>query len=134
MTAELFFYPVTIKEQYLDLFGHMNNSAYLVLFEEARWELITKRGYGVAKMKSTGIGPTILEINIQYLKELLLRDAVVIETQLVSYEKKIGKILQKMKRGDEICCIAELTIGLFDLRSRKLIPPTDEWLNAIGWS
>ena len=43
----VFTYPVTIKEVYLDTFGHMNNAMYLTLFEEARWEFITQRGFGL---------------------------------------------------------------------------------------
>jgi acyl-CoA thioester hydrolase len=37
-----------------------------------------------------------------------------------------------MLRGDEVCCTAEFTIGFFDLKARKLILPTPEWLKAIG--
>jgi thioesterase-3 len=132
MNAKIFTYPILIKEAYLDSFGHMNNAAYLTLFEEARWDLITKNGYGLQKIKETGIGPTILQITISFLKELRLRDEVMIETQFLSYEKKISKIMQTMLRNNEVCCKAEFTIGLFDLSLRKLISPTPEWLSAIG--
>lgn len=132
MQSATFSYPLLIKEQHLDTFGHVNNATYLVLFEEARWDLITKLGYGLKKMQETGIGPTILEIKLAFLKELRLRDEITIETQTVSYEKKIGKLQQKMVRNGETCCIAELVIGLFSLSERKLIMPTDDWLQAVG--
>jgi thioesterase-3 len=132
MFAKIFTYPLTIKEAHLDTFGHVNNAAYLTLFEEARWDLITKNGYGLEKMLSTGIGPTILEINLTFLKEIRLREEIVITTQMILLEKKIGKLSQKMLRNDEICCVATFVFGLFDLHKRKLIPPTPEWLTAIG--
>ena len=131
-TAKVFYYPLIIKEAHLDMLGHVNNATYLSLFEEARWEIITENDYGIERMRATGLGPVILEITIKYLKELYLRDSIVIETQFNSYEKKIGKIFQRMLRGDDVCCTAELTFGLLDLKQRKLIMPTQDWLKAIG--
>lgn len=132
MKSKVFSYPVTIKEIYLDTFGHVNNAVYFTLFEEARWDLITKNGYGLTKIQETGLGPTILEIKVRYLRELRPRDEVLIETRLLSYEKKIGILEQKMVRGTEICSLAEFTIAFFNLKERKLILPTADWLNAIG--
>lgn len=134
MQSKLFSYPLTIKETDLDSFGHVNNATYLTLFEEARWELITKNNYGLKKIQETGLGPTILEIKLVFLKELRPRDEIIIETQLLSYERKIGKISQKMVRNDEICCDAEFIFGLFSLDERKLVLPTSGWLQAIGVS
>lgn len=132
MERKIFNYSLIIKETYLDTFGHVNNAAYLTLFEEARWDLITKNGYGLKKIQETGIGPTILEIKLSFLKEIRLRETITIETQMLSYEKKIGVLSQKMIRDGEICCNAEFYIGLFDLAQRKLILPTPEWLYAVG--
>lgn len=128
----IFSYPTIIKEQHLDSFGHVNNAAYLILLEEARWDLITKNHFGLKKIQETGIGPTILEINIRFLKELLLRDEIIIETQVISYEKKIATIQQIILRNGEICCKAELIVALFDTKARKIISPTPEWLAALG--
>ncbi|WP_018344297.1 acyl-CoA thioesterase [Cytophaga aurantiaca] len=130
--AVIFNYALTIREQHLDTFGHVNNATYLTLFEEARWELITQNGYGLSYIRETGLGPTILEINIKFLKELRLRQEIVIESRMISYEGKIGKIEQKMLRNVEECCIAEFTVALFSVKERKLVLPTPEWLKAIG--
>ena len=130
--AIIFNYPLIIREQHLDTFGHVNNATYLSLLEEARWELITQNGYGLSYIRETGLGPTILEINIKFMKELRLRQEITVESQMISYEGKIGKIIQKMIRNEEICCVAEFTIGLFSVKERKLVLPTPEWLKAIG--
>jgi acyl-CoA thioester hydrolase len=132
MQSKLFYYPILIKEGHLDTFGHVNNAVYLQILEEARWDLLTQNGYGLNKIIESRIGPTILEIKINFLKELKLRDEVMIETQLISYKKKIGVIAQKMLRGDDLCCTAEITIALFDLNLRKIIAPTEEWLRGVG--
>lgn len=132
MNSTLFSYPLIIKETYLDTFGHVNNATYLTLLEEARWELITNNGYGIKKIQETGLGPTILEIKLTFLKELRLREKITIETQMISYEAKIGKLMQKIVRDGETCCTAEFTFGLFSLHERKLVLPTQEWLVAVG--
>ena len=62
------YYPVLIKEGHLDTFGHVNNAVYLALLEEARWDLLTQNNYGLDKIVATQIGPTILEIKINFLK------------------------------------------------------------------
>lgn len=132
MGNTVFLYPVRIKETYLDVFGHMNNAMYLTLYEQARWDLITKNGYGLDVIMERGLGPVILEIKINFLKELRLRDEVVIETELESYVRKIGHLKHQMVRGGEVCSTAEVVFGLFSLKERKLVNPTPEWLAAVG--
>ena len=132
-TYALHRYPITIRESHLDTFGHVNNATYLELFEEARWELITSKGYGMETIRSTGLGPVILDITIKFRKELRLRAEVIIETQTTAYGSKIGKLRQQMVSSDgTVFCEADFTVGLFDLTSRKLVPPTPEWLTAVG--
>ena len=66
MAGKVFYYPILVKEIYLDTFGHMNNATYLTLFEEARWDILTKNGYGLQKIQETGLGPTILELKVTF--------------------------------------------------------------------
>jgi thioesterase-3 len=75
----------------------------------------------------------ILAVDLQFKRELHNREKIVITTQAVSYTGKIGKLLQVIKneKGED-ACTALFTFGLFDLKARKLIPPTPEWLKAIG--
>ena len=134
MQSKTFFYPLVIKENYLDSFGHVNNATYLTLFEEARWDLITKNGYGLKKIKETGLGPTILEIKVRFLKELRLGEEIIIETKATAYEKKVGTLSQKMIRDGKVCCNAEFVVALFSIAERKLVMPTPDWLYAVGLS
>jgi thioesterase-3 len=130
---EPFHYPLTILEYHLDTFGHVNNATYLQMLEQARWEFITHRGFGLQTIRQTGLGPTILEWHIQFKRELTLRQRIIIQSQTISYEKKIGKLRQDIvDEQDVLYCHAEMTFGLFDTKERKLILPTKEWLYAIG--
>lgn len=132
-----FEYKVWIKEAYLDTFGHVNNAHYLTLFEEARWDMIHNRGYGLKEIQERGLGPVVLEVKIRYHKELKLRDQITIRTKKLENEPGRRNITMKLEQKmvnamGEDCCTAEFTFGLFDLKSRKLVPPTPEWLRAIG--
>ena len=125
-------YRTQIRERHLDSFGHVNNAQYLVLFEEARWEMITSRGYGMKQVLDSGVGTVILSCSIKFKRELSVRDWIQIETELVSVEKKIGLIRQHLFREDgKLAALAEFQMGCFDLKERRLIQPTERWLSAI---
>lgn len=135
MEFELFKLPYTIRERHLDTFGHVNNATYLQIFEEARWEFISARGYGMNQIVETQIGPTILDCHIKFIKELRLRQDVMIYSHTLSYDRKIAKLRQWIENAHgELCAEAAFTIGLFDLKERKLVLPTPEWLYAVGAS
>ena len=124
---------IVISEAHLDSFGHLNHARYLELFEQARWDLITERGFGIDVIRRTKTGPTMLEVNLKFLRELAPRETVVIRSELVSYERKIGKMRQWMVKADgETACDGLFTFGLFDVERRKLIDPSPEWARAVG--
>lgn len=126
-------YEVTIKEFHLDTFGHVNNAVYLQLFEEARWDIITTNGYGLKKVMESRKGPVLLEVKLEFLKELKLREKILIETTSEAYVGKVGKMQQLMiNENQKVTCKALFHFGFFDLETRKLIEPTPEWLKAIG--
>ncbi len=127
-------YNFVVQETHLDGFGHMNNAVYLELFENARWDFITPRGFGYKHIQEVKIGPTILEINLQFKRELKLRDKIRIDTQTLSYDGKVGILEQRMfNEAGELCTVMSMKLGLFDMKARKLISPTPEWLKAVGF-
>lgn len=131
--ANMGVYKMLIRETHLDTYGHVNNAIYLTMFEEARWETITLRGYGFEKVHQSGHGPVVLEVNLKFLKELRLREEIMITTELVDYPGKIGHLKQQIVKADgTIACEALFTFGLFDMNARKMIEPTPEWKKAIG--
>lgn len=132
MENRIFKYEMTIKEFHLDTFGHVNNATYLQIYEEARWQFITENGYGLERIKETGLGPVILEINLKFIKELHLRKDITIHSQTGEYGSRIGIIKQWITDSDgNLCSTTEMKIGLFDTHKRKLAEPTPEWLTAI---
>lgn len=126
-------YRIQILERHLDTFGHVNNATYLELFEEARWDWITNNGYGIERVQAERQGPTILEINIAFKRELRNRQWVDIVSWMEGYPSRVGSAVQQMLDAEgNLCCEARFVIGLFDLNERKLILPTPAWRVAVG--
>ncbi len=128
-------YEMLIRESHLDTFGHVNNAAYLTLFEEARWDFITRNGYGLQRVQELQQGPVVLELSMKFKKEITLREKIKITLELLEANKKISRFRQEMiKEDDTVATELELTFGLFDLKTRRLIEPTPAWKKAIGLS
>ena len=121
-----------IQETHLDFFGHVNNAKYLELFEQARWDVITKNGYGFDHIMSSKKGPVILEAHLKYLKELKHRQTVRISVELIEYTGKVGRLKQQMfNEKNEVAAELVVVFGLFDLQTRRLIEATPEWKKAL---
>src|SRR5690242_9717090 len=101
-------YRLLIHERHLDLFGHVNNAAYLEIFEEARWDWVTGNGYGVREVRERGLGPVLLEARLRFHREVTNREEVLIRSRTVEYRGKIGRVEQVMLRADGTpACTAE---------------------------
>ena len=126
-------YRLLILESHIDTFGHVNNAAYLEILEEARWDLITRNGYGLDEVQRRRIGPIVLDVHLRFVRELRNRQAVIIRSWMDSYSGKVGGFAQQvLDDAAELYCDAKFTIGLFDLTARKLIRPTPEWVRGLG--
>lgn len=128
-----FLYEKTVREHHLDTLGHVNNATVLQLLEESRWEAITANGYSMQTIRETGLSPIILEINIRYRREILLRQKIKITLENPRLDRKIISFEQRiLSDRDEVMVEASFVTGLFDVHKRKLVMPTELWLHAIG--
>jgi len=126
-------YPLLIIERHLDTFGHVNNATYLEIFEQARWQWITEGGFGLDRVRELGQGPTVLECEVRFRRELRNRARVTVTSQVESYVGKIGRVHQEIRlESGDVACDADFVVGLFDTKQRKLIDPTPEWLASVG--
>ena len=66
----VFEYDLLIQEFHLDSFGHVNNAIYVELYEEARWDFITKSGFGLDYIQLHQKGPVILDLKVRFRREL----------------------------------------------------------------
>jgi YbgC/YbaW family acyl-CoA thioester hydrolase len=130
----IFEYEVLIREGHLDSFGHVNNSVYVQLYEEARWDFITKHGFGLDYILKNKIGPVILDLSVRFKRELKNRETIKITSQVTELlGPKVMVIQQAMLKADgKMASEATFTVGFFDLQERKLINASDEWMKAVG--
>lgn len=129
-----FIYKTKTLPIHIDSFGHVNNSSYLVLYEEARWDILNQGSWEVGKIQQEKIGPVLLNVNLSFRRELKVGDEIKIKSQLKEIKnKKVVRFYQEIvKLDDELASTALFEIGLFDLKKRKLINITDEWLSVLG--
>lgn len=130
----LFEYNVVIKESHLDSFGHMNNGAYVQLYEEARWDFITKNGFGLDVILRDQVGPVLLDLQVRFKREIQNRESITIQSQAREViNSRIMILEQKMINGEgKVASEAVFTVGFFDMKKRKLVDASAEWLRAVG--
>lgn len=129
-----FTYEFTVLEHHLDSFSHVNNASYLKLYEEARWDFITNNGYGLERILKEQVGPVVLEATIKFRKELTLREKIIIHSKALEHNGKLLTMEQKMVKSDgSVASTFLLTVGVMDLKERKLIEPPEGWLKAVGF-
>ena len=130
----VFSYSLVITARQLDVFGHVNNAVYLQLYEDARWDFIEKGGFGHSRIKKDQIGPVILNLNLVFKKELCNQERIVIESTLESTKgSKLMMIRQVMIKEDKsVASSLMLTMGMMDLKKRRLVTPPSDWMKAIG--
>ncbi len=125
-------FEYTIQETDLDVFGHVNNANYLKIYELARWNFIERNGFGLDRIKKELKGPVLLEVTVNFRRELKNRDKIKVISVADKIEGKFMWLKQEMRRGEDLCSKATFTVAFFDLKSRKMLPPSNEWLAACG--
>ena len=132
--GEIFEYKKQVLEHHLDTYGHVNNAVYLQIYEEARWDLSEKNGWGWGRVMQDRIGPVVLAANITYKKELHNREWITITTQFKKMRNSLVAILEQViyNQQGRIASTLELQIGMINLNTRKLLHPSDEFMHLLG--
>ena len=135
MANPIYEYEKTILEHHLDTFGHVNNATYLELYEEARWDFITKNKLGLETILETKIGPVLLDLTLTFKSELKNREKIKIisQAQAKMKNKYVMLVDQKILKEDgKVASTLTVSVAMMDLSARKLLSPNPEWLKALG--
>lgn len=128
-----FEYQTQILEHHLDSFGHVNNAKYLELYEQARWDFISKNGYGLKEIVQNKKGPIVLDVSCRFKRELTNRERITIKSETLDVKGKISHMKQEIFKEDgSLASEATFTFGFMDLKARRLMNSPEEWLRAIG--
>lgn len=73
---------VRVRSYELDGFGHANHAVFLNWFEHARFETLREGGFPLRALAERGWGVHVVRIEVDYRREALLGDELVVETHL----------------------------------------------------
>ncbi len=116
--------------------GHLTIRYYMALFDEASWCFFINAGYDPEILSREHIGWVDVHHEIDYFKELLGGERVVVETRPVRIGNKSLVVQVDMKREgeDETCARLTATTIQFDLKMRRAIPIMPQIRERIlGW-
>jgi YbgC/YbaW family acyl-CoA thioester hydrolase len=97
---------VTIYPYECDAYGHLNEAAYLQVFERARWETIA-RGPGADLFRQRGIWPAVRKASVDYNRPVFPGDVLEITTELTRLGKTSMELHHRAQRLADGQLIAE---------------------------
>ena len=71
-----------VRSYELDGFGHLNHAVYLNYFEQARFDALTAGGFGLEKLTERGWAVHVVRVEVDFRREALLGQAVLIRTHV----------------------------------------------------
>jgi YbgC/YbaW family acyl-CoA thioester hydrolase len=129
-----FHHQHTVTADQLDAFDHVNNAAYLVIFEQARWAVLDELGTPWSDLASTGVGPLVLGVELSYVREVRLGETVSVETRFEPTSPRRFNVHQRMSGpGGELRALATIRGSFFDFVRRKIVEPPASVVAAMGF-
>lgn len=126
--APLCLYRTTVKPEWLDYNGHMNEAYYVLVFSEATDAFMEYSGQDNVYRKRTGHTIYTLESHITYLLEVGKGEIVRVETQLLGVDAKRYRLFHAMYHdtGNELLATGEHMLLNVDMAGPKSAPFMDE--------
>lgn len=125
MNKSDFIYPVSVRFNDIDVFGHVNNAIYLSYFEEARMQLFNE----VLGLKHDWIkqGLILAKALLEYKSPLRLNETAFIKVHCSHVGNTSFTLFYTIYNSEnqKIYCTGETTIVMFDYSINKSIPVID---------
>lgn len=114
-------YRGTVMQWHCDHMGHMNVMWYVGKFDEATWNLFAMMGAPANYLRTEGKAIAAVEQRIQYRRELLAGDTVVIGSGVLEIKSKVITFFHEMRHAitGEISATCRLTGVHMDAKTRK---------------
>jgi len=94
-----------------DIYGHMNNAAYLQMLEAARSDALVEMEMPIAKLMQMDIQLFVLHYELDYLKALDLEDTVTVKSWFYEVNRLKGFWKQEVyNSANELCFVAHFTV------------------------
>jgi 3-oxoadipate enol-lactonase len=123
---------LTVYPDECDAYGHLNQAAFLVLFERARWDLIA-RTLGMDFFTRLGIWPAVRKSVVEYHAPAFPGDVLRFSQVLVHLGRTSFTLRQTARRlrDDSLLSTAELVFVCIDARGAP-VPVPDGVAQALG--
>lgn len=122
-------FPIDIRFNDLDLYGHVNNTAYLIYFEEGRTKLFQDRVGAEWDWQNEGV--LLVRNEVDYKAPLLLHDEARIEVWVSAFGNKSVeiryRIIKKTKDDWATCTTGKSVMVCFDYHKQQTIPVPEKW-------
>jgi thioesterase-3 len=126
-------FDIVVRSTDVDFIGHVNNAKYLEYFEWARFDWICQLGYTPEELQRRQIMPVVVNININYRKELRMLDQVQVRSFAVRAGEKSFVVRQELyNQKGELACDADVTMVMIDARERRAIPLPADLANVFA--
>ena len=111
----------TVHAWQCDHMGHANLRAYGEFFEQALWHVFHRIGITPSVLRGETIRMAGVQQSINYRKELLPGDLVLVKSQLIEFRERSLKMRHEMQHVEtgEVCATCELTAVCIEAKTRK---------------
>jgi len=121
-----------------DCGGVVSNIAYLRYVERARCELFEALGLALAEMPATGVFPTVIRTEIDYLAAATLGDRIEVRAKLGSVGRVRMECEFELVRSDSenktVFVRARQTVALVQMPSGRPRRTPEEWRTSVAGS
>ncbi|WP_421616989.1 acyl-CoA thioesterase [Brevibacillus sp. TJ4] len=125
-------FHLTVRSTDIDSIGHVNNAKYLEYMEWARFDWIISKGFTLEELKRLGVMPVVVNITINYRKELRMLEEVQIKTSLIKHGEKSFVLRHKLfNQAQELASDADVTMVMIDAKLRKAVPLPEAIVQAM---
>jgi len=125
---------ITIRTFHTDAFGHVNNSRYLELFEEARWRYAEDIGL-IDLLTQQNLGFIIMDLRVRFRKPVVEGSQITIKTSLDTLGSASGEVHQQIHCGPGSPAVkGTFHFILIDRNNGKSVPidgPIRELLDGV---
>jgi YbgC/YbaW family acyl-CoA thioester hydrolase len=124
--------PITIYPYECDAYGHLNEAAYLQIFERARWESVAKAA-GMDLFRRHGVWPAVRRATVDYHLPAFPGDVLEVDVQLEKLGRTSMELGQRARRPSDGALVAEahLLFVMIDA-SGNPTPVPEEVANLFG--
>ena len=124
---------IAVRSYELDALGHVNQAVYHQYAELSRIAAVAASGVTFDDFINSGVAAVMLESHITFRRELRAGDVVTVSCNTKFGTGKTFRMDQQIVKVDGTLS-AELTstLGLMDLRARRLVPDPRSAFQSLG--